>query len=117
MKPITISYSKKDEEGAEYSGSVTMNFPEDVDEMASVYGGEVVFQKAKAQIVIDARRLCYEAETPEKAQELVDSFVPGVSRVRTISGMSKKAFLDLFSKLPKEEQEAMIAEAKARAEG
>ena len=117
MKTIAITYAKKDESGEEFTNSVTMNFPEDFDELGDVWGKEVGYQKAKAQIVIDARRLCYEADTPEKAQELVDNFVPGVSRTRTTSGLSKKAFMDLFSKLPKDEQEALVKEAKARAGG
>jgi hypothetical protein len=113
-KAYIINYEKKIEGQDEpYKGSVTMNGPTDVDEACQMYGGETVLQKAMAQIVIDARRICYNAETPEEAQELVSKWTPGVSRQRT-GGVSKKAAAELLSEFSSEDIAAIIAEIKAR---
>lgn len=111
MTQEIISYTKKNEDGSEYNGQVTMNFPETLEEMSSMWGEEVAFQKAKAQIVIDARRFCYAADSPEQAQEMVSAWVPGVSRTRTTSGVSKKALLELLKGMSKEDIAAFVAKA------
>lgn len=108
-----INYTKKEEDGNEFNGQVTINFPTDIHELIQMWGEDVAYQKAKAQIVIDARRLCYIAESPEMAQEMVNSWTPGVSRTRTTSGVSKKALLEMLGKMTKEEQLALIQKLSA----
>lgn len=120
MKSIIINYSKPvlDEKGkpvmVEVDGkeveetvkySVSMNAPEDFDELGQMWGKGVGFQKAMATIIIDARRLCYEAETPEEAQAMVNAFTPGVSRTRATGGMSKKAIMETLKDLEKSDPE------------
>lgn len=111
MKQMSINYSKKREDGTEFAGQVTMNCPENLNELSSMWGAEVGYQKAMAQITIDARRLCYEADTPEEAQELVNNFTPGVSRSRSTGGFSKKAMLEAIKANPDllKEVEALFA--------
>ena len=113
MKPELISYVKKNEDGSEFAGQVTMNFPETIEEMIATWGDNVAYQKAKAQIVIDARRFCYTAETPEAAQEIINSWVPGATRSRMTSGVSKKALLELLKDMSKDDIAALIAKAAA----
>lgn len=115
MKPEIIKYKvgveevdEKDAEGkltgakkkVDILAEVSMNFPEDLDEMAQMWGGDTAYDKAKAQVVIDARRLCYEASTVEEAQEMVNQFTPGVSR-RATGGTSNKALMAQLSELRK----------------
>lgn len=115
MKPEIIKYKvgveevdEKDAEGkltgakkkVDILAEVSMNFPEDLDEMAQMWGGDTAYDKAKAQVVIDARRLCYEASTVEEAQEMVSQFTPGVSR-RATGGTSNKALMAQLSELRK----------------
>lgn len=133
MKTININYAKKivdengkpvmvvDTEGKEvqevYNGIVSMNAPEDFDELGQMWGKEVGFQKAMATIIIDARRLCYEANTPEEAQNMVNAFTPGVSRTRATGGMSKKAIMETLKDLEKSDPETyaiILAEIEAK---
>ena len=114
MKATNINYSIKVAEGQEpQSGTVSMNFPESVEEAVQMWGEEVVLKKCLSQVTIDARRLCYEAEGEEQAQEMVNNFTPGVGRERTSSGFSKKALLELLKGRPKEEVEAFIKQLQA----
>jgi len=111
MKATNINYSIKVPEGAEpQSGTVSMNFPESVEEATQTWGEEVVLKKCLAQVTIDARRLCYEAESEEQAQEMVNNFTPGVGRERMTSGVSQKALLQLLKGRSKEEIAALIAQ-------
>jgi len=114
MKATNINYSIKVPEGAEpQTGTVSMNFPETAEEAIQVWGEEVVLKKCLAQVTIDARRLCYEAENEEQAQEMVNSFTPGIGRERSSSGVSQKALIGLMKELlakgkTKEEIMAML---------
>lgn len=116
-KETQINYSKKNEEtGEEFNGTVTMNFPENLDEAVKMWGENVILGKALAQITIDARRLCYTAESPEQAQTMVSEWTPGVNRVRSASGVSKKAMLALLSEMSEDEIKELVASRKAKAQ-
>lgn len=109
MKATNINYSIKVPEGEEaQTGTVSMNFPESVDEAIQMWGEEVMLKKCLAQVTIDARRLCYEAEGEEQAQEMVNNFTPGVGRERATSGISQKALMGLLRGKSKEEIAALI---------
>ena len=111
MKAVNIDYSiKSTVEGEEaQSYKVSINFPESVEEAVQQWGEELVLNKCLAQVKIDARRLCYEAENEERAQEMVNSFTPGVGKERTSSGISKKALYALLKGKSKEEIVALEA--------
>lgn len=113
MKEQVISYTKKDESGEEQGYSVTMQVPEDIHEMINVWGENVAYHKAMAQIIIDARRRCYDADTVEAAQEAVNNWTPGVI-TRTTGGVSKKALMELLGELDKDALAELVARLKAQ---
>lgn len=111
MKTERISYSKK-EGGEESHGEVTYGMPETIEEAVQHFGEDVVLSKACASITIDIQRICRSADSPEAAQIAVDKFLPGVARARTISGVSKKALMELLKGLSKEKLQELMESAK-----
>ncbi len=114
MKAVNIDYSIKSEVAGEESQSfqVSINFPETVAEAVQMWGETLVLNKCLAQVKIDARRLCYEAENEEQAQEMVNNFTPGVGKERTSSGISMKALVSLLKGRNKEEIEALLLQVR-----
>ena len=119
MKQITLKYSvdtgAKDDEGSKIfkEESVVINGPENFTEAGQMYGEDIFYAKGMAQIIIDARRLCYKAENPIKAQELVNKWTPGVSLARA-TGMTKKEIGELLHDLSEDEIMAMVEEVKKK---
>ncbi len=125
MKLIELKYSlpildaegkpTKDVEGnkafAQYI--VLMNVPEDYTELGQIYGEAVSYVKAMAQIIIDARRLCYNAKDNADAQETINKWTPGVSMARA-GGVSKKEAVELLRDFTEDEVLAMVEEIKRK---
>jgi len=98
--------------------TVNLTIPEDIDEAGQIYGKETFYNKGMAQIKIDARRLCYEAESPEQAQQFMNSFSPGVSLGRQTASRKKEllSLLDEQGITSPEDIEEMVKMLKARKE-
>ena len=118
MKETLIKYSGKSKEGEEFSGEVTANLPENLDEAKQVYGEEVSLSKITQAVTIDIQRICrVHGDDEAKAQETVNSFVPGVTRARTVSGVSMKTLKEKLRGLDADTLAALIAEVEAKAAG
>ena len=110
-KEMELSYGKKNEAGEVVDiGTVVLKVPETLDEARSMWGEEVVLSKAVASVVIDAQRIARSADTPDKAQEHLNSWAPGVSRERA-SGMSMTALAKKFKALGPEKIKELLASA------
>jgi hypothetical protein len=112
-KEILVKYEKTLEDGTKEDGRVTMMVPESFDETKQMWGEDVGMSKMIAKVKIDAQNICRNAENPEQAQELINIWVPGVTRERE-SGTSKKAIIELIkgANLTKEELAELVAKIK-----
>ena len=112
-REILIKYEKTLEDGSKEEGQVTMMVPEGFDETNQMWGEEVGMSKMIAKVKIDAQNICRNADNAEKAQELINSWVPGVTRERE-GGTSKKAIVELIkgANLTKEELAELVAKIK-----
>jgi len=115
MGLIEISYTKKLEDGTELPGAVSYNMPEGTDAKIQTWGEDVVNSKVEAAVIIDIQRICRAAESPEAAQLMMDSYVPGISRQRGKSGYSKSALIEALKGLPKEKIQELLELAKTAA--
>ena len=115
MKTEELSYSGKDGEN-EFSGTVTVQEPETVQEAIQAYGEDVCLSKIIQAVTIDRQRVCrtFKGDN-EKAQIGMDQFKPGVSRPRTGGGSSLSAVQKMLKELPKEERERILANIMAAA--
>lgn len=94
-----------------FAGEVVFNMPDSVEEAVQMWGAEVVLNKAQQAVIIDIQRIARSAEGDiEKAQENVNKFVPGVTR-RDTGGPSMKALMEALKALPKEQRDALLAQA------
>lgn len=122
-KQETISYKAKfapemseEKEGEEqveiapafaYDGSVLYNAPSDVAEASQLYGEAVTFDLIWRSLKIDIQNLGRRYRTQEEAQEVISTYVPGVSR--RASGPTQKQVKELLSKMTKEDIEKLLA--------
>ena len=109
MGARSISYTKRLEDGNEYSGQVTYNMPEGVESKVQAWGESVVDSKVEQSVVIDVQAMCRRAKDAEHAQELTDSYIPGVARVRATGGVSKKAISDKIKEMQRTDPEKLKA--------
>jgi len=120
MKQIELRYSlpifeednktqKKDAEDNKLFSQyhVNMMVPEGFDEAGQIYGKEIFYAKGMAQIIIDARRLCYKAKTEAEAQEFVNKWMPGLSTAKS-TGLTKKEIAELTQDFSEDEMREMI---------
>lgn len=112
---MEISYTKKLDDGTEQPGTVIYNMPEAVEGKLQAWGEDVTNSKIETAVVIDIQRICRAADSPEKAQEIVSSYAPGVSRQRGKAGYSKSALMEALKGLSKEKIEELLEMAKATA--
>lgn len=108
-----ISYTKKLEDGTEVPGTVIYNMPETVADKIQAWGEAITNSRIETAVIIDIQRVCRAAESPEKAQEIVSSYVPGISRQRGKAGYSKSALIEALKGLSKEKIEELLEMAKA----
>ena len=111
MKELTVS-AKVGKDGVEHS--VTIDFPETLDEMIEAYGEEVVFGQAKANIVVglqgNIRSRVSSEKDPKTGKALQESFAdwkpgtrqPGVAKIEKMK--------DRISKMSPDEKAALLAE-------
>lgn len=94
-----------------FSGEVTFNMPDSLEEASQMWGEEVTLNKAQQAVIIDVQRICRAAEGDiEKAQENVNKFVPGVTR-RDSGGPSMASIKEALKGKSKEEIAALFAAA------
>lgn len=109
MKQEGVEYSGKDKDGTEFSGSVSYNFPESIQEAIEKWGEDVVLSKAVASVTIDLQRVCRTAGgNGEEAQKLVDAFIPGVTRPRIAGGVSMKAIKEKLKTMSADDKKALL---------
>ena len=119
MKQIPLKYSidtgAVDAEGKKVfkEESVNINVPETFTEAGQVYGEDVFYAKGMAQIIIDARRLCYKAKDSAEAQETVNKWTPGISLARA-TGMTKKEIGEMLGDMSEDEILEMVEEIKKK---
>jgi hypothetical protein len=98
-------------EAEKFSGTISYNMPETVDEAIQMWGEAVVLNKAQASVIIDLQRIARSADgDSNKAQELADAFKPGVTR-RGEGGDSNKSLIAKISKLTPDQLAALLAAA------
>lgn len=115
MKEITINYTINTGKEDEQHNSVTLNAPEDFNELGEVWGKGVGYDKAMAQIIIDGRRICVSAESTEEAQEFMNTWTPGSKGMKkSKSGMSKKALLAALMEMKEEDIKNLLASFKTQ---
>ena len=114
MKNLTIS-AKLGKTGEEHS--IKMPFPETLDEMVDVWGEEVVYGQAKANIIVglqgNIRSRVGSEKDPKEGAALQESFAdykpgirqPGVARVEKLK--------ERISKMSPEQKAALLAELTA----
>lgn len=110
-KSMEINYTKRDEQtGESISGTAVMNMPETIEEAVQMWGEDVCLSKLLSAVVINAQAICRAADSPEAAQEAINSFVPGVSRQRA-GGPSQKAIVNAIKNISKERLAQLLKEA------
>ena len=114
--PENAGYIKVDAKKDHKSASLFYNFGKDLDEMKSLFGEEVAFSQARAQmkIKLQSGMRAFIAANRDVG-ELATKFVPGVALERVPADMGA-ASETYFTSLSDDEQDAMIArlmEAKA----
>ena len=67
-----------------------------------MWGEEVVLSKAIAAVKIDAQRIARASETPDKAQEALNLWTPGVAKERESTGASLESLAKKLNKMSKE---------------
>ena len=96
-KAETYNYSKRAKDDAEaFSGQFTMEIPETLEEAKTMWGGEdVVLSKVIQSVIIDGQgiaRRVGEAGDPQKVQEAINAWTPGIAANRS-SGTSNAALM------------------------
>lgn len=99
-KSEEISFGTKDEETGKIIkiGTVTLQVPETLDEAKQMWGEEVALSKCIQAVIIDAQRIARAAEDPDKAQDALNSWTPGIARERA-GGMSTSALAKKLKEL------------------
>ena len=112
-KDLELSYGTKDKETGEIveAGQINLRVPETLDEARSMWGEEVALSKAISAVKVDAQRIARSAENADKAQEAINSWVPGVAKERESTGASLENFAKKLSKMPKEKLAELLAKA------
>ena len=99
-KSEEVSFGTKNEETGkiEKIGSVILQVPESLDEAKQMWGEDVSLSKCIQAVIIDAQRIARAAEDPDKAQEALASWTPGIARERA-GGMSTSALAKKLKEL------------------
>lgn len=108
MKSEVVEYKFKDEQNEVVEGEVLYSFPETVEEAVQKFGEATVMSHLNRNIKIALQAVCRGSESPEAAQKIADSWVPGITRTRSggsssIEAKAKKALdaldMDAIKKL------------------
>ena len=80
-KEEIVNFGKKGEDGKiEKLGEVTLRIPETLEEAKAMWGEDVVLSKAIDSVIISAQSIARSQDNVEKAQEVLNTWVPGISR-------------------------------------